>query len=80
MIHAGSALAGLARFGECLELNAINADDVTGAAKVSYSGGQAVAIVVEDPTDNSKVRVVVVGTSCGTDGDATKIADKTVTR
>jgi hypothetical protein len=76
----GGNLAGLAQFGECLKLNAINPDDVTGATKVSYSGGQAVAIVVKDATDSSKVRVVVVGTTCGTDGAAAKLADKTVTR
>ncbi|MEJ7647479.1 MAG: hypothetical protein WKF57_00300 [Nakamurella sp.] len=76
----GGNLAGLAQFGECLKLNAINPDLVTGATKVTYSGGQAVAIVVKDATDSSKVRVVVVGTTCGTDGAAAKLADKTVTR
>ncbi|WP_353649356.1 hypothetical protein ABLG96_21590 [Nakamurella sp. A5-74] len=76
----GGNLAGLAQFGECLKLNAINPDDVTGATKVTYSGGQAVAIVVKDATDSSKVRVVVVGTTCGTDGATAQLADRTVTR
>lgn len=76
----GGNLAGLAQFGECLKLNAINPDDVTGATKVTYSGGQAVAIVVKDAADSSKVRVVIVGTTCGTDGAAAQLADRTVTR
>lgn len=73
-------LSNLGLYTECLKLNAISPDEVTGATEVTWSGSQAVAIVVKDAADATRVRVVVVGTNCGTSGNAAKLAEQTVTR
>jgi len=76
---AGGRLADPLVYAACLNANGIPLGDVGGASDVTFEGKSAYAIAVRQ-ADPKKVKIVVVGAGCGTDGAADTLDSQVVDR
>lgn len=73
-----TALTNPATYASCLAANDISGAGVTGVTEATYRGQDAYAIAVD--VSATTVRIVVVGTQCGQNGNADTLDSQTVTR
>lgn len=77
--QAAGALANPVTYAACAGANKIDLGAVLGTTSVTFEGKDAFAIAVKQ-TDPSKVKVVIVGTDCGTNGAADTLDSEITTR